>query len=398
VKTHQGWPYGQLDVPALRADGWSPIPFRDFVLKVHQRCNLACDYCYVYNMADRSWKQRPVTMSPDVARAAGDRFADHVQRHALTEISVVLHGGEPLLAGAARLRELMDGVRRAVPGSCRVRFGMQTNGVLLDAPLLESLGGRGLLIGVSLDGPSHDAHRRLPNGRGSAEAVARALDLLGSERFRDMYGGLLCTVDPASDPIECYENLLASRPPRIDFLLPHANWSDPPVRLTPPALSHGEWLVRIFDRWYGAPEQETGVRLFQEIINLTLGGGSRSEQVGLSPAAIAVVESDGAIEQVDSLKSAYSGACDTGLSVMSDTFDAALDHPGIIARQIGIRALSDTCRSCRIHPVCGAGHYAHRYRAGAGFRNPSVYCPDLITLIGHVLRRISRDIAELRAA
>jgi uncharacterized protein len=28
--------------------------------------------------------------------------------------------------------------------------------------------------------------------------------------------------------------------------------------------------------------------------------------------------------------------------------------------------------------------YAHRYRSGTGFANPSVYCPDLIRLIGHI--------------
>ncbi|BCJ53504.1 hypothetical protein Asp14428_49790 [Actinoplanes sp. NBRC 14428] len=55
------------------------------------------------------------------------------------------------------------------------------------------------------------------------------------------------------------------------------------------------------------PRRETGIRLFEELISLILGGTSRSDQVGLSPVAVAVIESDGAIEQVDSLKSAYPG-------------------------------------------------------------------------------------------
>ena len=32
---------------------------RQFLLKVHSRCNLACDYCYVYQHADQSWRTRP---------------------------------------------------------------------------------------------------------------------------------------------------------------------------------------------------------------------------------------------------------------------------------------------------------------------------------------------------
>jgi uncharacterized protein len=134
------------------------------------------------------------------------------------------------------------------------------------------------------------------------------------------------------------------------------------------------------------------VRILEEIVNLVLGGSSRSDQVGLSPAAVAVIESDGAIEQVDSLKSAYPGASATGLNVFADTFDAALAHPGIVARQLGPAALCKTCQACPVQRECGAGHYAHRYRAGSGFLNPSVYCADLMRLIGHVRHTVHADV------
>ena len=35
------------------------VPFREIVLKVHSRCDLACDHCYVYEHADQSWRARP---------------------------------------------------------------------------------------------------------------------------------------------------------------------------------------------------------------------------------------------------------------------------------------------------------------------------------------------------
>lgn len=395
-----GWPYSGLDVAALGAAGWRPTAFREFVLKVHQRCNLACDYCYVYTMADQTWRDRPAVMSPRLWRAAAHRIGEHARRHALDEVRVVLHGGEPLLAGLDRLLDLVADVHAAVPTGCRVRIGMQTNGVLLDEPLLDALHRREIHIGVSLDGTAddHDRHRRRHDGRSSHGAVHRALTLLAGASYRSSFAGLLCTVDPSTDPIACYESLLLYQPPTIDFLLPHANWSAPPHRPdgggpTP----YGDWLVRVFDRWYDAPRQETRIRLFEEIINLALGGASRSEQVGSSPVAVVVVESDGAIEQVDSLKSAYAGACATGLNVTSDSFDAALAHPGIVARQIGMRALCDTCLRCPLHRICGAGHYAHRYLAGDGFRNPSVYCPDLIRIITHVCDRVATDLTRLHS-
>jgi uncharacterized protein len=249
---------------------------------------------------------------------------------------------------------------------------------------------------VSVDGlpADHDQHRRFRDGRGSHQEVDRALRLLASPRFRSSYAGLLCTVDPGTDPVATYAALLTHEPPTIDFLLPHANWTTPPPRSSRHPTPHGDWLIAVFDRWYGAPRRETRIRLFEEIMNLLLGGSSRSEQVGLSPVAIAVIESDGAIEQVDSLKSTYAGACETGLDVRTDPIDAMLDHPGVVARQLGAAALSDTCAACPVQRICGGGHYAHRYRAGDGFRNPTVYCADLQLLIGHIHRRMSADLSR----
>jgi uncharacterized protein len=348
-----GWPSTSLNVPAMIEQGWSPTPFREFVIKIHQRCNLACSYCYVYTKADQSWRTRPVPMPDDVQRATIDRIAEHVENHDLGRIRVILHGGEPLLAGAERL------------------------------------------AGLSLDGTAslHDRHRKYVNGRASHDTVVRAITMLRT-RFPESFGGLLAMVDLAEDPVECYEALLALEPPALDFLLPHANWSDPPPRRAgDPADGFGRWLAAAFDRWYGAPTREVRARTFESLISLVLGGPSRSDQLGLDVAATIVVESDGAMEQVDSLKSAYHGAAATPWNVLHDPFDAALLHPGFVARQIGAAALSETCLDCPIHRICGGGHYAHRYRAGVGFRNPSVYCRDLRYLVDHVRSRIAADLA-----
>jgi uncharacterized protein len=218
--------------------------------------------------------------------------------------------------------------------------------------------------------------------------VDRALRLLGSPPYRSAFSGLLCTIDPMTDPVHTYESLLPYRPPAVDFLLPHANWAAPPAY----PGRYGDWLIAVFDRWYGAGGTEVRIRLFGEILQLVLGGASRSEHVGLSPAGMLVVESDGAVELVDSLKSTYPGAAATGLTVFADPFDAALTHPGVVARQIGLAALSDECRSCPIGRMCGGGHYAHRYRPGSGFRHPSVYSADLRKLFRHVSERLSSDL------
>jgi uncharacterized protein len=386
--------------PAAGPDGtvekvWCPTPFRQFVIKVASRCNLSCDYCYMYHMADQSWLVRPKVMSPDVIEKTGCRIAEHALAHDLRAVEVVLHGGEPLLVGVDTLAEVIATLGRTIPEDVALTLTVQTNGVLLDEPVLDLFRRHRVRVSVSLDGDesTHDRHRRYANGRGSFAKVARGLRLLNSEPYRELFAGLLCVIDVDADPVDTYESLLSFSPPKVNFLLPHGNWSSfPPSRTAGSALTpYGDWLVAVFDRWFDAPGYDTEVRLFGEIINLLLGGSSNSESVGLSPVGMIDVDTDGTMEQVDTLRSTYHGAADTGLNVLRDSFDTALGHPTVIERQIGLDALAPGCRKCPIMRICGGGHYAHRYREGNGFRNPSVYCPDLARLIKHIHQRLRAE-------
>jgi uncharacterized protein len=335
-------------------------------------------------------------MSAETVGHFAGRLAEHARTHGLEAVELVLHGGEPLLAGREFVRFLIETVRREAAG-VDVRAVLQTNGTLLDRPWLHLCDDLRIRVGVSLDGDpaAHDRHRRGPDGEGSHAAVARALDLLTEPGFRHLFGGLLCTVDLRNDPLTTYESLHAFGPPAIDFLLPHGHWSSPPPGHDPASAPYAAWLTQIFDRWYKAPVQETRVRLFAEIIHLILGGASSSEEIGLSPAGSVTVETDGEIDQSDLLKSVFDGAPATGLHVSRDPFDSALRLPEMAARQIGAEALCDTCVACPEGRVCGAGLYVHRYRRGDGFANPSVYCADLLALISHVRRAVQTDITEL---
>ncbi|MFC7102298.1 hypothetical protein ACFQQB_18695 [Nonomuraea rubra] len=167
----------------------------------------------------------------------------------------------------------------------------------------------------------------------------------------------------------------------------------PSARLVADGLPYGDWLVAVFERWRSARPRETRVRLFNEIIRQLCGSPSRSESIGLAPVAVVVVETDGGIEQIDTLKSAYDGATRTPLHVLRNSFDEALFEPAIVARQIGRDALSETCLSCDLAGICGGGLYPHRYRSGSGFRNPSVYSRDLYRLITHIRSALREELA-----
>jgi radical SAM/SPASM domain FxsB family protein len=367
------------------------VPFRQVVLKVHSRCDLACRHCYVYEHADQSWSARPKVVSEEAVSWTAHRLAEHAKTHALPSVHVILHGGEPLLAGPARLRRVCEELRGRLDGITELDLRIHTNGVQLSERYLDLFAEFDVKVGVSLDGDkaANDRHRVYANGRSSHQRVLDAVALLRQERYRHLYAGLLCTVDVANDPVAVYDALAELAPPRIDFLLPHATWDEPPVRPDGASTPYADWLMRIFDRW-DAAGRPMPVRLFDSVISTLDGGPSLTESLGLGPADLVVIETDGTLEQADSLKTAYDGAPATGFDVFADSLDSAARHPGVLARQRGLAGLSRQCVNCPVVRSCGGGLYAHRFRTGSGFDNPSVYCADLKSLVERIGSRTGR--------
>jgi uncharacterized protein len=370
------------------------VPFRQFVLKVHSRCDLACDHCYVYEHADQSWRGRPKELTSSAAAQISQRIAEHAATHRLPEVRIVLHGGEPLLLGPRRMRETLAALDAAISPVTRLDLRIHTNAVLLTESYLDLFAEYDVKVGVSLDGDraANDRHRVYRDGRSSYDQVLAALSRLRRPEYRHLYAGLLCTIDIANDPIAVYRGLLEQQPPRVELLLPHATWEHQPYGLTTPRdpgrpaegdLEYAHWLGAIFDAW-DADGRPMPVRTFESVLGALYGRPATTEALGLDPVDLLVIETDGTLEQVDSLKTAYEGAAATGLDVWTNTLDEAAAVPGIAVRQQGIDGVSPVCRECELVRVCGGGLYPHRYRPGSGFDNPSVYCADLKEMITHV--------------
>lgn len=366
----------------------SEFAVTQFILKVHSRCDLACDHCYVYEHVDQSWQGRPKAIEPGTVARAADRIAEHAARHGTPEVRVILHGGEPLLLGPRRMAETLHALRATIAPVAKLDLRLHTNGVRLSPDFCAVFDEYDVRVGISLDGgrQANDRHRRFADGRSSHMQVLDGLRLLRSPEHRHLYAGILCTVDTRNDPVSVYEALIAQEPPRVDFLLPHATWAVPPARHHDGGQEYAAWLLAIYQRWLtdGRP---VSIRTFESIEDSAHGGRSRTETLGADAIDLVIIETDGAYEQVDSLKIAYPGAPETGFNVFAHSVDVATGHPGFAARRSGINGLSATCQSCPVVRRCGGGFYPHRYAPENGFDNPSVYCEDLVTLVESIPSR-----------
>ena len=368
-----------------------------YVLKVHSRCNLACNHCYVYEHADQSWRTKPRVISSQTVAMAANRIREHAIAHRLADVFVVLHGGEPLLVGKTRMRALLDVLISQVGPVTGLDLRIHSNGLLLDEQWCAMFREHGVKIGVSLDGDraANDRHRVFADGRGSYDQVHDALTLLRRPENRHLYAGILCTIDLASDPVAVYQALAAQEPPNLDLLLPHATWERPPYRPAGLRSPYADWLMQVYRCW-DQDSRRIPIRIFNSVLSTARGGPSLTEALGTEPGDLLVIDTNGDWEQPDSMKTAFDGAATTGMNVFRHAVEEVAAHPAIMARRGGVPALCATCRGCPVVRVCGGGLYAHRFRAGpharrrsgtdpAEFDHPSVYCDDLKALIDAVV-------------
>ena len=205
------------------------------------------------------------------------------------------------------------------------------------------------------------------------------LALLTNPPYRDVFSGFLCVIDPAVDPISITQYLLSYQPPSIDFLLPLDNHDrrPPGKRDDIGATPYADWLIQVFDYHWLLTDTETSIRTFKSILRMIFGAPSLVETLGLEAVDLIVIETNGELEAVDALKSAYRGATSLGTtsSIMISMWPQAILP--CASGNWGPSTLCQKCKQCPVLQICGGGYVAHRYSEGTGFDNPSVYCADL---------------------
>jgi Arylsulfatase regulator (Fe-S oxidoreductase) len=350
----------------------------------------------MYNLADKSYMRQPALMSPDVVSATFLKIRAHALKHKVSSVHFVFHGGEPMLAGPEFFQSFVTTCRNIMAPDVVPTFGMQTNGTLLTKEWLELFLSLGIKFGISIDGTAeaHNTNRVDHQGRGSYDRVAAAIQLVGSdERFSELSGSALTVIELTSNPLEVYRHLKSLGLKSIDFLLPNGTYDAPPpgiTSVTKPGdarvTSYADWLIPIFDEWF-ENEEAIEIRLFQNIIALIFGSQHSKSDLGGRVNRYLVIETDGGIEPVDSLKACGEDFTKVGLNVLANEIDDAYEIPLFKQYLSGAQALCQTCQKCPIVDVCGGGYIPHRFSSDNLFDNPSIYCADLMKLINHIQER-----------
>lgn len=308
--------------------------------------------------------------------------------------ATVLHGGEPLMMGARRLEFLLVALRDSLPSNYPI--SMQTNGMLLTQEIADICSRYRVSVSVSIDGPKpvNDRFRVGKKGESTHDSVIAGIEVL--RRHPDagfLYAGLLSVIDPACDPKDVYDYLKELGAPSIDFLYRDGNHSNMPYgKESFESVEYGDWMGRLLEIYLADPCPPR-VRFLDDIIKLSLGGHGIKEGIGETEYGIAIIETDGTISKNDTLKSSFNGA-----DKFTEAWSVQASNLADVFRSVEFkryhdlqRPTSNACKSCPYLRVCGGGMPLHRWKSGAEYDNPSVYCNDQKALISKVATHLQNE-------
>lgn len=353
-----------------------------FILKVANRCNLNCTYCYVFNRGDDSWNTLPPLLSENNIELIGLRIAEHCRSHNKEQIVVELHGGEPLLLGKNYFEKLCLSLRKYCYPT-KVDICLQTNGLLLSKEWLELFLNYKVSFSVSVD-PTPDgiASARLDKrGNDSTPKLLRKLDELAQlPEFKATFTGALCVITRKSDPKLVVDWFYQNGIHSFDLLLPDANYSNPDPDTSLEFVK--DFMIKAYKRWLEIDDPKFRIRIFQHLIKRALGVKSGLDALGGELNSMCVIESDSTIHHHDVLKICPKLTSNT-LSLLKHSIDDfCLNSPSFLTQ-----SLPTACLDCKQKEICGGGYLPHRYDKGS-FDHPTFYCEVFYELIDVIKRSL----------
>ncbi len=366
----------------------------EIVLKVAERCNINCSYCYMFNKGNEEYEDLPAYIRQSTVEEIAHFLADGARALNVKNVRIGLHGGEPLMIKKARYSEICDTFLRILAPTCNVEFTMQTNAVLVDEEWIAIFAKYNILIGVSIDGPReyNDVARLDHQGRSTYDGTLRGIKLLQEKATYLKKGvGALAVINPLVDAKKIYRHMIDELGiAGFDLLLPIETHDTFDASTLP---QYGQYLCDAFDEWVGDNNPDIKIRMFNNILSYFSGGKdyvARYNHHLFNGWQLLTVDSNGGIGPDDALKP-LNGGLFAG-NVRDTSLVDFIRAPLMQDLKQAEEALPTACADCTWQNYCkgggGYGRFANRYSRKNGFDNPSIFCGALKQLYVHVAKRM----------
>jgi uncharacterized protein len=353
----------------------------DIVLKITERCNLACTYCYFFFSGDQSYLQH----SPVIKSETIDQLVLWLKQATdeldIDDINIGFHGGEPLLMKKQAFDEMCLKLTNCGTDKTKVSLGIQTNAVLIDEDWISLFEKHGVDVGISIDGPKyfHDLARVDHKGHGSYNRVVNGLRLLqkAAGEGRIAAPGALMVINTDLDPAEAYDHIVTDLGiPSLNFLFPREG-NDTKMVIDPSVWR--PYMRKLIDHWTKEDTDKVGIRHLSEPLKALLSekGAEWNDEGNANLHNVITITSDGELGPDDNLKPLDPKFQYTGQTIFNISFAEFLASDlwqDIIA---GNALLPQKCQICQWQRICGGGIPFNRYSKVDGFARESVFCEAL---------------------
>lgn len=354
------------------------VEIATLVVKVASRCNMDCDYCYIYHSQDYSWHAMPTTMPLAVMQALVEELGK-IHQIQQTKPQVVFHGGEPLLAGVRQIGEFVEALVQRIPD---ISLSIQTNGTIYNSALEQLLHKyrTNLAFSISVDGfrVENDRHRVSLKGQSVYDRIDTTLKKAQKSGVLD---NILMVVDIRNDPARIHKFMLETGASNYNIILQDGDYDHlPPGKTNVHGADVGRWLWCLF-KLYSSGPQVFRLKFFDDIALslLKLNRGLKTPNATYSLCTI-TVDTNGELKQADTFRINRDGADQLGGSnIISTSLYELANSSANKAYLLDTEELGQQCLHCKYLDACGGGYSQHRYKAGS-YANPSVYCSDYMYL------------------
>lgn len=357
------------------------IKHLEIILKISERCNISCTYCYVFNMGNSLAVDSSPVISLDNVIALKGFFERSAAENKIEVIQVDFHGGEPLMMKKDRFDQMCGILRQGNYGTTRLELALQTNGILIDEGWLTLFEKHKVHASISVDGPKHinDRHRLDRKGKSTYEGTINGLRLLQSAWEQGRLPGepgILCVANASANGAEIYRHfsdILKCK--RFDFLIPD-NHHDEPTD----GEGVGRFLNEALDAWFADGRPEIFVRIFNTYLGTML-NSQFSRVIGMSAnvesAYAFTVTADGLLRIDDTLRSTSDEIFKAVGHVSELSLTGVLEASNVKEYLSLSSELPDDCADCIWNNVCHGGRLVNRYSRTNRFNNKTVFCSSM---------------------
>ena len=355
------------------------------VLKITERCNLNCTYCYFFNGLDDSYKNKPPRISFDTIDQLLRFLYLGIEELNITHLIIGFHGGEPLLYGRENLSDLCDKFIATLSEKVNLKFTLQTNGLLINKKWIDFFEKYKIGVGVSIDGPKeyNDKHRVDHNGNGSYDKLVEKIRLL---QHHGKKFGILSVINPTIGGKIMYDFFTRELGiNHFDILFPHLTHdSESEYDIS----EYGKYICDLFDAWVEDNNPNIRIRFFDSFLGQLFGKSRLIYGIGavsVHSLPLITIRGDGDIGPVTGLMSTDPNTVtNIGANVFNTTLNEILKNQIFQELVEAQTNMPQQCNECCWVNICGGGHIVDRFSTKNRFDNPSTYCNALKDFYAHI--------------